>query len=81
MQWLTGLMILRGEWLPMTNRQEDICNSIVAFATENMVDFFQAFCGWGGYDISYHLYTFALTWIISDFVEFAYHLLGHSDVK
>ena len=41
----------------------------------------QAFCGWGGYDISYHLYTFAITWIISDFVEFAYHLLGHSDIK
>ena len=34
MQWPTGLMILRGQGLSMTNRQEDICNSRVAFATE-----------------------------------------------
>jgi len=41
----------------------------------------QAFCGWGGYSFSYHLLTFAITWVISDFFEFAYHLLGHSDIK
>lgn len=41
----------------------------------------QAFCGMGGYSVSYHVFTFILTWIASDLFEFAYHLLGHSDVK
>lgn len=37
----------------------------------------QAFCGWGGYSIGYHLFSFACIWIGSDFVEFYYHRLGH----
>ena len=41
----------------------------------------KAFCGWGGHSVSYHVFTFILTWIASDFIEFAYHLLGHSDIK
>ena len=41
----------------------------------------QAFCGWGGYPASYHLMTFAVTWVVSDLFEFSYHLLGHSDIK
>lgn len=35
----------------------------------------------GGYSVTYHVFTFILTWIASDLFEFAYHLLGHSDIK
>ena len=41
----------------------------------------KAFCGMGGYSVTYHVFTFILTWIASDLFEFAYHLLGHSDIK
>ena len=41
----------------------------------------KAFCGMGGYSMTYHVFTFILTWIASDLFEFAYHLLGHSDIK
>ena len=41
----------------------------------------KAFCGMGGYSVTYHVFTFILTWIASDLFEFAYHLLGHSDIR
>jgi len=41
----------------------------------------QAFCGWGGYSLSYHIGSFAVSWVLSDFFEFFYHRLGHIDFK
>ena len=41
----------------------------------------QAFCGWGGYSLSYHVFSFLLTWVVSDLFEFLYHKLGHTDLK
>jgi len=41
----------------------------------------QAFCGWGDKSLAYHLSTFLFTWIFSDFFEFAYHRLGHVDLR
>jgi len=41
----------------------------------------QAFCGWGDYSLSYHLATIGLSWILSDFFEFFYHRLGHTDFR
>eukprot|EP00004_Rigifila_ramosa_P020375 TRINITY_DN5285_c0_g3_i2.p1 TRINITY_DN5285_c0_g3~~TRINITY_DN5285_c0_g3_i2.p1 ORF type:complete len:330 (+),score=79.10 TRINITY_DN5285_c0_g3_i2:25-990(+) len=38
----------------------------------------QAFCGWGGYSVWYHLGTFLVCWIATDFWEFYYHRLGHT---
>jgi len=41
----------------------------------------QAFCGWGGRSVSYHVLSFLLTWVVSDLFEFLYHSLGHTDLK
>ena len=41
----------------------------------------QAFCGWGGFSLSFHVATFLLTWVASDLFEFLYHKLGHTDLK
>jgi len=41
----------------------------------------QAFCGWGGRSLSYHIGTFLLCWILADFFEFSYHRLGHMDLR
>jgi len=40
-----------------------------------------AFCGWGDRSLYYHIGTMIFTWMVSDFFEFAYHRLGHVDVK
>lgn len=41
----------------------------------------QAFCGWGGYSLSYHIMTIGVVWLGSDFYEFLYHRLGHVDFR
>jgi len=40
-----------------------------------------AFCGWGGRTVSYHLGVMAFSWIMADLFEFLYHRLGHVDLK
>jgi len=37
----------------------------------------QGFCGWGGYSLSYHVFSLVVLWVGSDFYEFSYHRLGH----
>lgn len=41
----------------------------------------QAFCGWGDYSLSYHVFTGFVVWLGSDFYEFSYHRLGHIDFR
>jgi len=41
----------------------------------------QAFCGWGGRPLSYHIGTFLLCWLVADLFEFSYHRLGHLDLR
>lgn len=37
----------------------------------------KAFCGWGPYGLTYHIFSMAVVLVGSDFYEFAYHRLGH----
>lgn len=37
----------------------------------------QAFCSWGGYSLTWHICSFLMMWIVSDFYEWGYHYLGH----
>lgn len=41
----------------------------------------KAFCGWGGYSLSYHIFSLFVVWLGSDFYEFLYHRLGHVDLR
>ncbi|KAJ3386041.1 c-5 sterol desaturase [Lobulomyces angularis] len=53
-----------------------ICPSISLYmATHHMSN---SFCGFGGFSLSYNLFTFVLVWILTDFYEFFYHRLGHT---
>eukprot|EP00854_Cymbomonas_tetramitiformis_P003846 gene3846-4802_t len=38
----------------------------------------QAYCGFSEYGVGYHVFTFLLIFIGSDFFEFYYHRLGHT---
>lgn len=37
----------------------------------------QAFCGWGGRSLSWHVASAVLMFVGSDFFEWSYHMLGH----
>ena len=37
----------------------------------------QAYCGWGGHSLAYHVGTFVVTFMVSDLYEYLYHRLGH----
>jgi len=39
------------------------------------------YCGWNGYSFIYHVGVFMFTLVVSDFFEFSYHRLGHTDFR
>jgi len=41
----------------------------------------KAYCGWGGYSILHHISMFVFIVMVSDFYEYMYHRLGHTNYK
>mmetsp|Transcript_55132 Transcript_55132/g.118368 ORF Transcript_55132/g.118368 Transcript_55132/m.118368 type:complete len:305 (-) Transcript_55132:73-987(-) len=52
-----------------------ICPAISVYLTAKGSS--QAFCGWGGRSLSWHVCSFFAVWFIVDIFEWGYHALGH----
>lgn len=53
-----------------------ICPSLSLWLTQH--GYSRAYCGFEAYGVGYTIFSFFVTWIISDFWEFWYHRLGHT---
>lgn len=62
-----------------------LCTSVFPalslYLAQNDYGLSRAFCGWGGYSLSYHVISGLAVWLGSDFYEFLYHRLGHTDFR
>ena len=58
-----------------------VCSAFFPALSFHYANSLQAFCGWGGYSWSYHIMTFGVVMIGSDFYECLYHRLGHVDFR
>lgn len=52
-----------------------VCPAISVYLTAQGKS--EAFCGWGGRSLSWHVLSFLAVWIFVDLFEWGYHALGH----